>query len=50
MQLIYAIIWTFVFIIDFINMLIGNEPSWFLVFCPLAILVVEYWDQYLRDR
>lgn len=50
MELICAVLWTIIFIVDFIDMLIDNEPSWILVFCPLILLVLEYWEQYFRDH
>lgn len=50
MALVLAICWTLVLITDIISAVIGNAPTWTLVFCPLIILVMDKWEDYIRSR
>lgn len=47
-NLILAILWSIVLICQFIEVILGTfQPSKLDVFCPLALLVLEYWANYL---
>lgn len=48
MELLLAIMWSIVLMIDLASALVGNAPSWMLVFCPLSILVLKYWIDYFN--
>ena len=50
MKLLLAILWSVVMVVDIISAVIGNAPTWVLVFCPLTILVIDKWDDYIRSR
>ena len=50
MKLTLALIWTIVLISDIFSAYSGNEPNWMLVFCPLILLVIKYWDDYFTTR
>ena len=50
MALVLAICWTLVLITDIISVVVGNAPTWVLVFCPLIILVRDKWEDYIRSR
>ena len=41
-----AICWTVALILDIASCLIGNEPNWGLVFCPMILLVIRCWIDY----
>lgn len=49
MKLLLAILWSVVMVIDIINAVIGNDPNWILVFCPLIILVMDKWEDYIQS-
>ena len=38
-----AVLWTTALLFNFINALGGAEPTWFLVFIPMIVLVINYW-------
>ena len=50
MKLLLAILWSIVMVTDIISAVIGNTPTWTLVFCPLIILVMDKWEDYIRSR
>lgn len=50
MKLLLAILWSIVMVADIISAVVGNAPSWILVFCPLVILVMDKWEDYIRSR
>lgn len=50
MKLLLAILWSVVMVVDIISAVVGNAPSWILVFCPLVILVMDRWEDYIRSR
>lgn len=50
MKLLLAILWSVVMVVDIISAVIGNAPTWVLVFCPLIILVIDKWEDYTRSR
>lgn len=48
-DLILAIMWTIVAIVDIVSCAVGNQPSWILVFAPLAIVLLNYWAKVFID-
>ena len=50
MKLLLAILWSVVMAVDIINAVVGNDPNWILVFCPLIILVMDKWEDYIQSR
>jgi hypothetical protein len=50
MSLLLAIIWTICLALDIADAVAGNAPTWLLVFCPLAVLVLRYWMDYLAEK
>ena len=50
MKLLLAILWSVVMAIDIISAVVGNDPNWILVFCPLIILVMDKWKDYIQSR
>lgn len=50
MKLLLAILWSIVMVVDIISAVVGNDPNWILVFCPLIILVMDKWEDYIRSR
>ena len=50
MKLLLAILWSVVMAVDIISAVVGNDPNWILVFCPLVILVMDKWEDYIRSR
>ena len=50
MKLLLAILWSVVMAVDIISAVAGNDPNWILVFCPLIILVMDKWEDYIRSR
>ena len=47
-NIILAIMWTFVLVIDVILWVCGATPQWLAVFCPLIAVVVNTWiDAYI---
>lgn len=50
MELTLAILWSTVLVTDIISAVVGNAPTWILVFCPLAILVIDKWNDYMKSR
>ena len=49
MKLLLAILWSVVMVVDIISAVVGNAPNWILVFCPLIILVMDKWEDYIRS-
>lgn len=50
-ELCLAIIWTIALITDIVSCVMGYEPSWILVFCPLVCLTLNYWiDSYFENK
>lgn len=45
-----AILWSIALGVNLVSMLVGNEPTWLLVFYPLVVLVWESWEKYFRSR
>ncbi len=43
MEKALAILWTVALGTNILSAAVGNEPTWLLVFCPLACLVMEKW-------
>lgn len=41
MNLLILIAWIAVFVLDFIEYLQGLSPTWVMVFCPLAVVIVD---------
>ena len=50
MTLNVAIGWTLVLIIDIIYAVSGTAPTWVAVFCPLSILVLDCWIDYIDEK
>lgn len=50
MKLLLAILWSVVMAVDIITAVVGNDPNWILVFCPLVILVMDKWEDYIQSR
>lgn len=50
MKLLLAILWSVVMAVDIISAVVGNDPNWILVFCPLVILVMDKWEDYIQSR
>lgn len=50
MDLILAITWTIDLIVNGVACAKGDKPSWLLVFCPLTVLVMEYWVNFFTHR
>ena len=50
MKLLLAILWSVVMAVDIISAVAGNDPNWILVFCPLGILVMDKWEDYIRSH
>lgn len=50
MKLLLAILWSVVMAVDIISAVAGNDPNWILVFCPLSILVMDKWEDYIRSH
>lgn len=38
-----AVLWTMVLLLHSVNAFDGAEPTWFLVFIPVIVLVINYW-------
>lgn len=49
-KLVLAIIWTISLIADIVSALCGNAPTWTLVFCPLSVLVINYWMEFIIEK
>ena len=49
MKLLLAILWSVVMAVDIISAVVGNDPNWILVFCPLIILVMDKWEDYIQS-
>lgn len=50
MTLGLAICWTLVFIADIISAVSGAAPTWVTVFCPLSVLVLNCWVDYIVEK
>lgn len=50
MNMILAILWTFVLIMRIFDMLNGGEPTWLDVILPLICLVLDNWTAVRRER
>lgn len=50
MKLFLAICWSVVLIGNIVECAAGVAPSWFDVFCPLSLLVVDCWLNWLTER
>lgn len=37
-------LWISCLIVDFISCIVGNNPNWILVFCPLYCLTFKLWE------
>lgn len=49
-NLFLALAWTLLFIAEVILCISGSDPTWGLVFCPLAVVCVNAWCDYIRSR
>lgn len=43
MKLLLAICWSIILVADIFCCLAGEDASWILVFCPLAVVVLNTW-------
>lgn len=50
MTLGLAICWTLVLITDIVGAVSGAAPTWVAVFCPLSVLVFNYWVEYIVEK
>ena len=50
MKLIFAIGWTLILIMDIFLACNGHTPTWVSVFCPLAVLAISAWMDYLVNK
>lgn len=49
MNMILAILWTFVLVMHIWNMSNGGQPTWFDVFLPLICLVINDWIETAKN-
>jgi len=49
-KLTLAILWTLIAVMDIIQAAAGVTPTWFSVFCPLSIVVLDSWVDWLVSR
>ena len=47
--LISAMLWTLALCLSIGSMILGQEPDWVLVYCPLIALCVYSWNQYAKE-
>lgn len=40
-RILMLVLWTIMLVANIANAVSGNQPSWILVFCPLACLMFE---------
>ena len=50
MTLGLAICWTLVLIFDIVGAVSGTAPTWVAVFCPLSVLVLDCWVDYIVEK
>jgi len=50
MSLFIAVLWTLVLVADVVSCIMGKDPNWYNVFCPLIVVVLDYWDKHLNNR
>lgn len=50
MKLLLAILWSFALVVDIISAVTGNAPNWILVFCPIIVVVMDKWEDYIQSR
>ena len=50
MNLIVAMIWSFIGILSVIECAMGATPTWFQYFCSLICLIVLCWWRYFTDK
>lgn len=50
MKLFLAICWSLVMFCDIIVCVGGGSPTWIAVFCPLVVVVVNYWLDWITSR
>lgn len=50
MTLGIAICWTLILITDIVCAISGAAPTWVAVFCPLSILVLDCWVDYIDEK
>lgn len=50
MKLILAILWTVIAAMDIAQAVAGMTPTWVSVFCPLSIVVLDSWMDWLISR
>ncbi len=43
-----AVLWTMCLFMDVISAITGGSPSWSTVLCPLFILVINYWIEFIK--
>lgn len=50
MTLGWAICWTLILITNIVNAVSGAAPTWVAVFCPLSVLAVYCWADYIDKK
>lgn len=50
MKLFLAVCWTIVLVSDIANCALGGTPTWVSVFCPLSVVVIDAWLEWLTSR
>lgn len=50
LDLIIAIAWTLVGIVDTMMVINGQDPNWVHVFCPLIIVILGSWAKWLASQ
>lgn len=48
MKLVLALCWTAILITIIVRAVSGAAPTWVAVFCPLSILVLNYWIDLMK--
>ncbi len=50
MKLMLALLWTFILVMDIVICATGGGPTWVSVFCPLTIVVLRDWIDYIESK
>ena len=50
LKLFLAICWSVVMVGNIVECSVGLTPSWFDVFCPLVVVVIDSWLDWLTTR
>lgn len=45
--LVLSLMWTVVLVMDIVQLIAGESPTWVMTLCPLITLVVTDWLEYI---